>query len=62
MGSEMCIRDRIKGGAGDDTLLGNRHDDQLIGQAGTDTFDGGNGTDECVVQASDNTIPLRCET
>ena len=54
--------DVIKGGAGDDTLLGNRHDDQLIGQAGTDTFDGGNGTDECVVQASDNTIPLRCET
>ena len=45
MGSEMCIRDRLYGGLGDDVLKGGMASDILNGGSGDDELYGGDGAD-----------------
>ncbi|HLO62595.1 MAG TPA: putative Ig domain-containing protein, partial [Azonexus sp.] len=47
------LKDRINGGAGDDTLIGNGGDDILAGGAGNDVLDGGSGRDTYVFNLGD---------
>ena len=58
----MCIRDRLEGGADNDSLSGGVGDDSLFGEAGNDfitggtgadTLDGGSGDDTFIVVAGD---------
>jgi Ca2+-binding RTX toxin-like protein len=49
-------RDRMVGGAGDDTLAGGAGRDRLIGRAGDDILEGGAGRDRLTGGAGDDTL------
>jgi len=46
----------VRGGKGDDRLLGSSRDDHLLGGPGADTADGRGGADRCVAETR-----IRCE-
>ena len=56
MGSEMCIRDSLRGDAGRDGLGGGDGNDRLFGGTGNDVIGGGAGNDRLFGNAGNDQI------
>ncbi|MGB0438650.1 MAG: calcium-binding protein, partial [Paracoccaceae bacterium] len=50
--------EKISGGAGDDSILGNHEDTEFHGGAGADTIDGGSGEDTLSYVGSDSAVQI----
>lgn len=57
-GTAKSFDDVIKGGDGDDVILGNGGNDQLYGEAGADIINAGDGDDQAFGGADDDVINL----